>query len=133
MKPRQVLALALLGFVPLSAAAESLHWGDGAVFVTSVLAILPLAVWLSTATEELSLALGPNIGALLNALFGNATELIIALTALRAGLVGIVKASITGTVMANLLWPWASRCWLGASAARSRPSSRWWRGSTVRR
>jgi len=103
MKPRQVLALALLGFVPLSAAAESLHWGDGAVFVTSVLAILPLAVWLSTATEELSLALGPNIGALLNALFGNATELIIALTALRAGLVGIVKASITGTVMANLL------------------------------
>jgi Ca2+:H+ antiporter len=68
-----------------------------------VLAILPLAVWLSTATEEISIALGPNLGALLNALFGNATELIIALTALRAGLVGIVKASITGTVMANLL------------------------------
>ena len=103
MKLRQTLALLLLLFVPLSALAERLHWGDGAVFVTSVLAILPLAVWLSTATEELSLALGPNIGALLNALFGNATELIIALTALRAGLVGIVKASITGTVMANLL------------------------------
>jgi Ca2+:H+ antiporter len=83
--------------------ADRLHWGDGAVFGLAVLAILPLAVWLSTATEELSLALGPNIGALLNALFGNATELIIALTALRAGLVGIVKASITGTVMANLL------------------------------
>lgn len=103
MKLRQILALLLLLFVPLSALAERLHWGDGAVFVTAVLAILPLAVWLSTATEELSLALGPNIGALLNALFGNATELIIALTALRAGLVGIVKASITGTVMANLL------------------------------
>ena len=103
MKLRQTVALLLLLFVPLSALAERLHWGDGAVFVTAVLAILPLAVWLSTATEELSLALGPNIGALLNALFGNATELIIALTALRAGLVGIVKASITGTVMANLL------------------------------
>jgi len=103
MKLRQTVALVLLLFVPLSALADRLHWGDGAVFVLAVLAILPLAVWLSTATEELSLALGPNIGALLNALFGNATELIIALTALRAGLVGIVKASITGTVMANLL------------------------------
>ena len=103
MKLRQFVALVLLLFVPVSVLADRLHWGDGAVFVTTVLAILPLAVWLSTATEELSLALGPNIGALLNALFGNATELIIALTALRAGLVGIVKASITGTVMANLL------------------------------
>ena len=103
MKLRQIVALLLLLFVPLSALAERLHWGDGAVFVLAVLAILPLAVWLSTATEELSLALGPNIGALLNALFGNATELIIALTALKAGLVVIVKASITGTVMANLL------------------------------
>ena len=103
MKLRQFVALVLLLFVPVSVLADRLHWGDSAVFVTTVLAILPLAVWLSTATEELSLALGPNIGALLNALFGNATELIIALTALRAGLVGIVKASITGTVMANLL------------------------------
>ncbi len=103
MNSRQAIALALLAFVPISAAAEHFRWGDGAVFLTAVLAILPLAVWLSTATEEISIALGPNLGALLNALFGNATELIIALTALRAGLVGIVKASITGTVMANLL------------------------------
>ena len=103
MKSRQRLALGLLAFLPLAVCAERLGWGDGAVFVTSALAIVPLAVWLSTATEELSLALGPSIGALLNALFGNATELIIALVALRAGLVEIVKASITGTVMANLL------------------------------
>jgi Ca2+:H+ antiporter len=73
------------------------------VFVTSAIAIIPLAIWLSTATEELSITLGPSIGALLNAVFGNATELIIALVALKAGLVEIVKASITGTVMANLL------------------------------
>ena len=100
----QRITLALLAVaLPLSVAAERLDWGDGAVCVTAVLAILPLAVWLSTATEELAVALGPNLGALLNALFGNATELIIALTALRAGLVDIVKASITGTVMANLL------------------------------
>ncbi len=103
MKSRQWIALGLLAFVPLAAAAEHLGWGDTAVFACSALAIVPLAVWLSTATEELSLALGPAIGSLLNAFFGNATELIIALTALRAGLGEIVKASITGTVMANLL------------------------------
>ncbi len=103
MTLRTKVALGLLVFVPLSIAAERLALGEGVVFVTSALAILPLAVWLSTATEELALALGPAIGALLNAFFGNATELIIALTALRAGLVEIVKASITGTVVANLL------------------------------
>lgn len=103
MKSRQWIALGLLAFVPLAAAAEHLGWGDTAVFACSALAIVPLAVWLSTATEELSVALGPAIGSLLNALFGNATELIIALAALRAGLGEIVKASITGTVMANLL------------------------------
>jgi len=103
MKTSQRIALGLLAFLPLAVAADRLDWGDGAVFLTSALAIIPLAVWLSSATEELSLALGPSIGALLNALFGNATELIIAITALRAGLVDIVKASITGTVMANLL------------------------------
>ena len=103
MTLRTKVALGLLVFVPISIAAERLGMGEGVVFVTSALAILPLAVWLSTATEELALALGPSIGALLNALFGNATELIIALTALKAGLVDIVKASITGTVVANLL------------------------------
>ncbi|WP_216903316.1 calcium/proton exchanger [Synechococcus sp. CCY 9618] len=103
MPTRQRIALGLLVMLPLAATADRLHWGDGVVFVTAILAIIPLAIWLSTATEELSIRLGPSIGALLNALFGNATELIIALVALKAGLVDIVKASITGTVMANLL------------------------------
>lgn len=103
MPPRLRIATGLLAMLPVAAAANRLHWGDGIVFVTSILSIIPLAILLSTATEELSLTLGPSLGALLNALFGNATELIIALAALRAGLVDIVKASITGTVMANLL------------------------------
>jgi Ca2+:H+ antiporter len=103
MNLRTIVALGLLGMLPVSVAAETLHWGDTAVFVTAIASIIPLAIWLSTATEELSIVLGPSLGALLNAVFGNATELIIALTALRAGLVDIVKASITGTVMANLL------------------------------
>ncbi|MFN5118328.1 MAG: calcium/proton exchanger [Cyanobacteriota bacterium] len=103
MNLRTIVALGLLGMLPVSVAAETLHWGETAVFVTAIASIIPLAIWLSTATEELSIVLGPSLGALLNAVFGNATELIIALTALRAGLVEIVKASITGTVMANLL------------------------------
>ncbi len=63
----------------------------------------PLAIWLSTATEEVAVSAGPSIGGLLNAVFGNATELIIALFALKEGLVDIVKASITGSIIGNLL------------------------------
>ncbi len=103
MNIRKSGTLALLLLVPVSVAAEWLHWGEGAVFLTSALAIVPLAIWLSTATEELAIALGPTLGALLTAVFGNASELIIGLTALKAGLVEIVKASITGTLIANLL------------------------------
>jgi Ca2+:H+ antiporter len=103
MTNRRPFATAFLVLVPLSLAAERLHWSESVVFACSGLAILPLAIWLSMATEKLSVALGPSLGALLNAVFGNASELIIALVALRAGLVDIVKASITGTVMANLL------------------------------
>lgn len=100
---RNSAAWILLIFVPLSWAAVLLQWGDLAVCVSAALAILPLAIWLSTATEELALALGPTQGSLLTAVFGNASELILSLAALRAGLLEIVKASITGTLIANLL------------------------------
>ncbi|HIK25517.1 MAG: calcium/proton exchanger [Thermosynechococcus sp. Uc] len=100
---KRLVAIGFLVFIPLSFAAEKLEWGALTVFILAALAIVPLAIWLSTATEEVALATGPTIGGLLNALFGNATELIIAIVALRAGLVDIVKASITGTLMANLL------------------------------
>ena len=89
--------------MPISIAADFLEWGSLTVFITSGLAIIPLAIWLSTATEEVAVVSGPSIGALLNAVFGNATELIIALVALKAGLIDIVKASITGTIISNLL------------------------------
>ncbi|MCT0219991.1 calcium/proton exchanger [Synechococcus sp. CS-1329] len=82
MLTRRTFAKAGLVLVPLSWAAERLHWGESVVFVCSGLAILPLAIWLSMATEKLSVALGPSLGALLNAVFGNASELIIALLAL---------------------------------------------------
>lgn len=103
MSVKNVISLGLLIFIPISIAAEQLHWGALTVFITSAIAIVPLAIWLSTATEEVALVTGPSIGGLLNAVFGNATELIIALTALRAGLIDIVKASISGTIISNLL------------------------------
>ena len=103
MSIKKIISLGLLVFIPISIAAEYLEWGALTVFITSAIAIVPLAIWLSTATEEVAIAVGPSIGALLNAVFGNATELIIALVALKAGLVDIVKASITGTIISNLL------------------------------
>lgn len=103
MSLKNIVSLGLLVFIPISIAAEKLEWGDLTVFITSALAIVPLAIWLSTATEEVALVAGPSIGGLLNAVFGNATELIIAVVALRAGLIDIVKASITGTIVSNLL------------------------------
>jgi Ca2+:H+ antiporter len=103
MSIKKILSIVLLVFIPISIAAENLHWGTMTVFVTSALAIIPIAIWLSTATEEVALVTGPAIGGLLNAVFGNATELIISLVALQAGLIDIVKASITGTIISNLL------------------------------
>jgi len=93
----------LLLFIPVSLAAHFLEWGDLIVFITAGLAILPLAAWMGTATEEIAVVVGPTLGGLLNATFGNATELIIALVALKAGLVNVVKASITGSIVSNLL------------------------------
>lgn len=103
MSTKQIFSIGLLVFIPISIAAELLHWGTMPIFITSGIAIIPLAMWLSTATEEVAVVAGPSLGGLLNAVFGNATELIIALAALQAGLVDIVKASITGTIVGNLL------------------------------
>lgn len=95
--------LALLTLIPVSVAAHLLHWGELSVFVTAAIAIVPLAAWMGAATEEIAVVVGPTLGGLLNATFGNATELIIAIIALRAGLIDVVKASITGSIIGNLL------------------------------
>ncbi|WP_119269494.1 calcium/proton exchanger [Taklimakanibacter deserti] len=73
------------------------------VFLSSSLAIVPLAGWLGRATEHLAARMGDGVGGLLNATFGNAAELIIALAALRAGLHDVVKASIAGSIVGNIL------------------------------
>lgn len=99
----KALPLALLIFIPISLAADFWQWGASAVLVTSALAIIPLSIWLGTATEKVAIVTGPSIGGIINAVFGNATALIIALVALKAGLVDIVKASITGSILGCLL------------------------------
>jgi len=96
--------LLLLGFVPVSIALELVAPERHiAIFCTSVLAILPLAAYMGRATEALADHLGGGIGGLLNATFGNAAELIIGALALRAGLTDLVKASLTGSIIGNVL------------------------------
>lgn len=80
------------------------EWGsDTWLFVCSGLAIIPLAGWMGRATESLACRLGQGVGGLLNATFGNAAEMIIALVALSKGLTAVVKASLTGSIIGNLL------------------------------
>ncbi len=99
---KNILSVLLL-FIPVSIAGHFLGWSEPIIFITSALAIVPLAAWMGTATEEIAVVMGPALGGLLNATFGNATELIIALVALKAGLMDVVKASITGSIIGNLL------------------------------
>jgi Ca2+:H+ antiporter len=95
----------LLIFVPV---AFVLRFWPGvanptALFVCSAIAIIPVAGWIGRATEELAARMGEGLGGLLNATFGNAAELIIAGIALSKGLTSVVKASITGSIIGNIL------------------------------
>jgi Ca2+:H+ antiporter len=102
LKGKNIL-YALLIFVPVSIWMGLSHASPVAVFAVSCLAILPLAGLMGEATEHLTHHTGPGIGGLLNASFGNAAELIIAFMALRAGEIEIVKASLTGSIIGNIL------------------------------
>src|SRR3954452_18745092 len=95
----------LLVFVPVALAAEKFyHEAHTLHFVLSVLAILPLAILLSHATESVAAKTGDSVGGLLNATLGNLTELVIAIAALQAGQYGLVKASIAGAIVTNSLF-----------------------------
>jgi Ca2+:H+ antiporter len=97
------LLYALLLFVPAAIAADLLHGSAALIFILSAIAIIPLSGFLGRATEEIAVHTGPTLGGLLNATLGNLAELIIAVLALRAGLLDLVKASITGSILGNLL------------------------------
>jgi Ca2+:H+ antiporter len=93
----------LVPFIPAAVALELVHATPAAVFVVAALGIIPTAALMGLATEELAARSGPGIGGLLNVTFGNAPELIIALFALNEGLQEVVKASLVGSILGNIL------------------------------
>ena len=93
----------LVPFIPLAIGLELAHAAAGLVFFSAALGVIPTAALMGRATEEVAARSGPGIGGLLNVTFGNAPELIIALFALEAGLHEVVKASIIGSILGNIL------------------------------
>ena len=93
----------LTPFIPAAIAADLAHAPDTVIFACSALGVVPTAALMGRATEELAERSGPGIGGLLNVTFGNAPELIIALVALNAGLYEVVKASLVGSILGNIL------------------------------
>ncbi|KAJ6301397.1 hypothetical protein OIU77_015663 [Salix suchowensis] len=93
----------LIPFGPLAIVVHILTGHNGLVFLLSLLGIIPLAERLGYATEQIAMYTGPTIGGLLNATFGNATELIIAIYALRNGMIRVVQLSLLGSILSNML------------------------------
>jgi Ca2+:H+ antiporter len=122
---RRYAWVALLVFVPV---ALVLEWvtpeNHTAIFATSVLAILPLAAVIGRATDVLADRLGGGIGGLLNATFGNAAELIIGAFALREGLIDLVKASLTGSIIGNVLLVFGAAAFVGGLRHRTQHFNR---------
>jgi Ca2+:H+ antiporter len=92
----------LVGF-PLAVLGSLLHLDQTFTFIMACVGLIPLAGLIGEATEALAVVTGPKIGGLLNATLGNAAELIITIVAIKAGLLDLVKASITGSIIGNLL------------------------------
>src|SRR5215210_1324459 len=90
-------------FIPAAVALELAHASPVLVFAAAALGVIPTAALMGTATEEIAEQTGPGVGGFLNVTFGNAPELIIALFALNEGLHEVVKASIVGSVIGNIL------------------------------
>ncbi|MCL4304161.1 MAG: calcium/proton exchanger [Anaerolineae bacterium] len=93
----------LLVFAVIAVLAEIFHWSPVIIFFTAALGVVPLAGFMGKATEELAVYTGPKLGGLLNATLGNAAELIISIVAIQEGLLELVLASITGSILGNLL------------------------------
>ena len=93
----------MLIFIPISFIAEFMHASPSIMFIFAALSIIPLAGLMGEGTEEISFYSGPKIGGFLNGTFGNATELIISFFALKQGLFEVVKSSIAGAVIGNVL------------------------------
>lgn len=93
----------LLVCMPIAIISYGAQWSDAFTFIFSLLALAPLAERLGFVTEQLALHTNDTIGGLLNATFGNATELIVAITALKRGLYRLVQLSLLGSILSNML------------------------------
>jgi len=113
MSTKDKILLGMLIFVPIAIGGELLKFPPVLVFVLSALAIAPLAALIAESTEKIAVVIGPTLGGLLNATFGNLTEMVVSIVALRAGLIEVVKASILGAIIANLLLGLGLAMWLG--------------------
>jgi Ca2+:H+ antiporter len=94
----------LIVFVPFALISGALEWSPQIVFITNFLALMPLAALLSYGTEELSKTAGSAWGSLLNVTFGNATELIIGIVALRNKQVKLIQTTMLGSILSSLLF-----------------------------
>src|ERR687889_2488973 len=93
----------LIIFTPIAVALEFVHADHIIIFVIAAIALIPLAKLIGDSTEHLSIHYGSSLGSLLNVTFGNAAEIIIAIVAINAGLLDLVKASISGAILGNIL------------------------------
>lgn len=93
----------LLIFTPIAVILELLHVGYVTLFIITAIALIPLAKLIGDSTEHLSTHYGSTLGSLINITFGNAAEIIIAVVAINAGLLELVKASITGSILGNII------------------------------
>ena len=103
MSRKDAFLLRMLAFVPLALLFRQLGLPPLVVFATAGLAIIPLAAWIANFTEAIANKIGSFLGGLLNVTFGNVTEIVVSIVALQAGMVEVVKASLVGSIIANLL------------------------------
>src|SRR4028118_2313508 len=93
----------LLVFAPIAFTLDQFHSNATLLFIVSVISLIPLAKLIGDSTEHLASHYGPTTGSLLNVTFGNAAEIIICLIAINAGLIDLVKASIIGAILGNIM------------------------------
>ena len=101
---KRALAWLLYATIPVALFLQFTHGNMVLQFIFSCVAVLPVAAWIGYGTEHLAHRLGPTYGALLNATFGNFAEMVIAVIAIRAGLLDVVRASLTGSILGNILF-----------------------------
>src|SRR5947207_14609931 len=101
---QRILRWLLYATIPIAIGLRFVHGHLVAEFVFACAAVLPVAAWIGVSTEQLAHRMGSTYGALFNATFGNFAEMIIAIFAIRAGLPDVVRASLSGSILGNLLF-----------------------------